>query len=131
MSALLSQLEGRERRAECLRNDELAQLRARIRDLEQEVAVDDKLLAERDRLLEAIPACDAHGDKCIPHAIEWVMEQAILAASHQRLKEALERATDALEEAVGYVGCPMWSPSMEADCLAAFTFAREAIRSAP
>lgn len=51
------------------------ELHGRISELEEEVAVDNKLLAERDRLLDAIPACSAHGDKCIPHAIEWVREQ--------------------------------------------------------
>lgn len=43
-------------------------------DLEKELEVTDQLLAERDRLLEAIPPCPIHG-KCVPHAIEWVEEQ--------------------------------------------------------
>ena len=50
---------------------------AHIEALEEEVATDDRLLAERDRLLDAIPECGAHGKRCIPHAIEWV--QAALA----------------------------------------------------
>lgn len=45
---------------------------ARIEKLESEIAVDDKLLAERDRLLNTIPACPAHGAGCVPHAIAWV-----------------------------------------------------------
>lgn len=36
----------------------------------------DKLITERDRLVNAIPACPIHGP-CIPHAIEWV-EKAVL-----------------------------------------------------
>jgi len=40
--------------------------------LEAEVAVDDKLLKERQRVLDAIPECPEHGRSCIPHAIEWV-----------------------------------------------------------
>lgn len=55
-----------------LDTDAVAVYRARISELEAEVAADDKMLEQRDRLLEAIPACDAHGDKCIPAAIAWV-----------------------------------------------------------
>ncbi len=50
----------------------------RIRKLEEEVKVTDKLLQERDRLLEAIPKCPAHG-LCIPHAVEWVNQVKTLA----------------------------------------------------
>lgn len=32
----------------------------------------ERLLAERDRLLDAIPECPAHGSGCIPHALEWI-----------------------------------------------------------
>ena len=30
------------------------------------------LLAERQRVLEAIPECPLHGNNCVPHAIEWI-----------------------------------------------------------
>jgi hypothetical protein len=36
-----------------------------------EIAVDDRLLAERKRVMDAIPECPAHGE-CVPHAVEWV-----------------------------------------------------------
>jgi hypothetical protein len=42
-------------------------------DLKQELEVTNKLLNERQRVLDAIPECQIHG-KCVPHAIEWVEE---------------------------------------------------------
>ena len=42
-------------------------------DLEQELEVTEKLLEERQRVLDAIPECPSHG-KCVPHAIEWIEE---------------------------------------------------------
>ena len=58
------------------------ELNAQIEALAKEIKVDDELLAERDRLLDAIPACEAHGNRCVPHAIEWV--RAALAAKEER-----------------------------------------------
>lgn len=52
--------------------DELSILKTRIKELEKEIEVSDALLKERDRLLEAIPKCNIHRDKCISHAIEWI-----------------------------------------------------------
>lgn len=34
--------------------------------------VNESLLAERQRVLDAIPECPVHGANCVPHAIEWV-----------------------------------------------------------
>ena len=42
-------------------------------DLKHELEVTDKLLNERQRVLDAIPECPSHG-KCVPHAIEWIEE---------------------------------------------------------
>lgn len=55
------------------------QLHERIAELESELTVTNKLLADRDRLLKAIPSCVAHGDQCVPHAIEWVEQVKTLA----------------------------------------------------
>ena len=49
-----------------------------IHQLREELRVTDQLLAERDRLLKAIPECPSHGDGCVPSAIEWVERQKIL-----------------------------------------------------
>jgi hypothetical protein len=45
---------------------------ARLAELEEEVAIDDKLLAIQYRLMDAIPGCEMHGNRCVPGAIEWV-----------------------------------------------------------
>lgn len=43
-----------------------------INKLKKELALTDKLLQEQYRIMEAIPACPVHGNKCIPHAVEWI-----------------------------------------------------------
>jgi len=58
-----------------------------LRLARQHVAVDEQLLAERDRLLDAIPECATHGNRCVPNAIEWVLASI-----------DLEKAADALLE---------------------------------
>lgn len=37
--------------------------------------VNEKLLAERQRVLDLIPDCPKHGGNCVPHAIEWIKER--------------------------------------------------------
>lgn len=56
----------------------LAIAQHRIKELEGEIRSDEALLNERDRLLEEIPHCVAHG-LCVPHAIEWVRQVKTLA----------------------------------------------------
>jgi hypothetical protein len=66
----------------------------RIASLEREVAVDDKLLAERERVLAEIPECPVHGSGCVPHAVEWIimakarLGPAALAEMRQIAKES-------------------------------------------
>jgi hypothetical protein len=61
--------------------DHLAAI-GRVAALEAELAVTNKLLAERNRVMEAIPECPEHGSQCVPHALEWIervqKENAIL-----------------------------------------------------
>lgn len=45
-------------------------------ETEEELRVTDELLAERNRLLDAIPECSVHGPQCVPHAIEWIKDEA-------------------------------------------------------
>ena len=59
---------------------------AEIATIREELRVTDQLLTERDRLLKSVPECKAHGDQCVPHAIEWVQSAAGEIA---RLREAL------------------------------------------
>lgn len=54
-----------------------------IQRLREELDVTDNLLAERTRLLQIIPACDAHGDQCVPHAMEWVRDSILLRLEAQ------------------------------------------------
>jgi len=42
-----------------------------IAALKKELELTDKLLNERQKLLDAIPECEAHGS-CVPHALEWI-----------------------------------------------------------
>ncbi len=44
-----------------------------LRDFKNELEVIEKLLNERQRVLDAIPECEIHGS-CVPHAIEWIEE---------------------------------------------------------
>ena len=50
----------------------LKDVRKRVKELEAEVAVSDKLLEEQYRVIDAIPECPVHGSRCVPDAVEWV-----------------------------------------------------------
>jgi hypothetical protein len=66
------------------------ELRIERDQLKDEVAIGDRIITERDRLLAAIPECGPHG-QCVPHAIEWV----------ERMKdenEALRKALTTIRE---------------------------------
>ena len=39
---------------------------------DNELYVTEQLLEERQRVLDAIPECPAHGRNCVPHAIDWI-----------------------------------------------------------
>ena len=64
-----------------------------IDGLREEVEIDNKVIAERDRLLNAIPECAAHG-QCVPHAIQWVkdvqVENSQLLEERDQLKAEVE-----------------------------------------
>ena len=34
--------------------------------------VNERLLEDRQRVIDAIPECHAHGNNCVPHALEWL-----------------------------------------------------------
>lgn len=69
---------------------------AEIDGLREEVEIDNKIIAERDRLLNAIPECAAHG-QCVPHAIQWVrdvqVENSQLLEERDQLKAEVEPLT--------------------------------------
>jgi len=69
----------------------LRELEEKLVEAREEIAVDDKLLAERNRVLATIPPCPAHGAQCVPHALEWIQ------AATERLR-ALETAAEMLRD---------------------------------
>lgn len=50
---------------------EVVRLEARIAALTEEISLDNVRIAGLEGVLRVIPACQMHGDLCIPHAIEW------------------------------------------------------------
>lgn len=67
--------------------------REQARAAQAEIATDDALLAERQRLLDSIPDCPEHGGGCVPHAIDWV--EAHLDETRLRIK--FQNRCDVLE----------------------------------
>lgn len=61
-----------------------------VLDLLEEINIADKIIAERDRLISAIPACPVHG-QCVPHAIEWVEKAVLMMRILKAENEALRR----------------------------------------
>lgn len=66
-----------------------------------ELAITEKLLADRQRVLDAIPACPMHG-ACVPHALEWIekakADLQALAVGQDALLDMLARQhVDALD----------------------------------
>jgi hypothetical protein len=56
----------------------LSEALKRIKELEAELEVSDRLLKDRTLLLEAIPQCPVHGE-CVPYALEWIEQVKTLA----------------------------------------------------
>lgn len=57
--------------------------RAKVAELEREVALDDQLLADRQRILDSCP-CPVHG-ACIPHVLETLAKSK---AAEEKLRAA-------------------------------------------
>jgi len=55
-----------------LQHAEIFDLKKQLSAIKEELEITTKLVAERTRLLKAIPPCEVHGTECVPHAIEWV-----------------------------------------------------------
>ena len=72
-------------------HDSITALAEKCRRLEQEVAIDDKLLAERNHLLDLF-TCSMHGSGCVPHALDEVVSMRQRIATLEReLAEAREK----------------------------------------
>lgn len=66
-----------------------AALRSRLEELEREVAVDDALLAERQRILDACP-CPIHGP-CVPHVVKRLEDLQAAEAELRAIDQVLAR----------------------------------------
>ena len=49
--------------------------RETVDQMKEYISTLESLLAEYDKVMEAIPECPKHGHQCVPYAIEWVEEQ--------------------------------------------------------
>ncbi len=54
------------------RKDTIKELEKQIEELKDEMEVDDRLLKGYSRVMDEIPECPAHGNRCVPHAVEWI-----------------------------------------------------------
>jgi hypothetical protein len=74
--------------------DELWEALDEIEALREEIDLDNKRIAQLERVLKAVPACPDHGELCIPHAIGWIakarQDQAAIAAKDAEI-EALRK----------------------------------------
>ena len=71
----------------------LAELEAQVATLREEIEVDNHLIAERDRVLDALP-CEAHGH-CVPHALEAIEAMRAQVATLIQENEGLSRSMEA------------------------------------
>ncbi|KWW18821.1 hypothetical protein AS889_04650 [Pseudomonas putida] len=78
------------------------ELLAEIERLTEEVALGDKIIAERNRLVDAIPQCAAHG-QCIPYAIQWVKDAQTDLAVLREVGDNLKADNEALRKALGEI----------------------------
>lgn len=60
---------------------EVARLQAIIAERDEEIALDDRHIADLLKVVAAVPPCPLHGDTCIPHAVEWITAQIARAAT--------------------------------------------------
>jgi hypothetical protein len=70
--------------------------------LREELDVTNKLLAERERALKAIPECPEHGPCCVPYALEWIGRAR--AAMEALPADGVDRARASLRETVDVPG---------------------------
>lgn len=81
-----------------------AELKAEVEALREEVALDDKIIADRDRLLNMFD-CPAHG-QCIPYAMEQIEALRKDAGRYQWLKDPKRHAIE-FDSAFDEFGVPI------------------------
>lgn len=86
----------------------------KIEPLKEYIRIVEKLLTERNCVVEAIPECPIHGPQCVPHALEWVEEQTMQAnAFHNILAHVADGLTD--WESGDYEGLKLVLEAIEAE----------------
>lgn len=61
---------------EFLNNPEIRHLLCEVEQLKAEIDIDNALLGSYERLMDEIPECPIHGNRCILHAKSWIMAAA-------------------------------------------------------
>jgi len=70
---------------------------AAVLELIAEIELDNKIIAERELLLSAIPECAAHG-KCVPYAIQWVKDTQTQVAELLEERDQLKAYSESLRK---------------------------------
>lgn len=53
--------------------DDLQEAKIKIASLEKELSILNRLLDDRQKVLNLIPPCSLHGPTCLSHASEWII----------------------------------------------------------
>lgn len=54
-----------------------------LEQIKEYVRVTEKVLANYQSVLEAIPACEAHGDLCVSHAFDWIKARLSMSQNEE------------------------------------------------
>lgn len=63
----------------------------------EELKITDTILNDRSEVLKAIPECERHGNECIPHAIDWILESKKIREDYQQLENSADRMEAGLQ----------------------------------
>lgn len=78
----------------CIENETL---KAELLEVSKELVIADTLLAERNKLLAAIPECATHG-QCVSNAIEWVEKSKIAMAELDAARKQADKLNALIAE---------------------------------
>ena len=54
------------------RKDTIIELEKQVIELERQVEDLGSYVEADNRVMDVIPECPAHGNRCVPHAVEWI-----------------------------------------------------------
>lgn len=58
-----------------------------LEKVKHELEITEKLLNERQQVINAIPECELHGGNCVPHALEWIEKQKTIKTALEILNQ--------------------------------------------